>query len=110
MRDPNSMCGRQRGGHLDDDPSGPARIERPGGEHVTERLAGRPLHNDIGVVEGILDIKDLRQPGVGEPAGRAGRSYHLGGARKAGCEREYSDGTREGRLAAACCSAVWTTP
>ena len=91
VREAGGVRRRHRVGGLGDDPRAAHRIERAGREQVVQGVAGRPLHHDVGVVPVVLDVEDLRQPGVGQPAGGARRGDDLAQPRETGRESEHGD-------------------
>ena len=71
MREPGGVRGGDGLGRLGDEGGRPGRVQWPITEHVGERLAGDPFHDDVGTVTRVVDIEHLRQARVVHPARRA---------------------------------------
>ncbi len=89
MGHPGRVRRGERLGGLGHDLGAPGGIERAIGEEIVQRVAGDPLHDHVSLVPVVLDVEDLGQPRVREPAGRAGGGEHLTDPREAGREREH---------------------
>jgi hypothetical protein len=61
-------------------------------DQVVQGVAGGPLHHDVGVVPGVLDVEDLREPRVGQPAGGPRGGQDLLDAGEAVGEGDHGDG------------------
>ena len=96
MRDACRVRRRERSSGVRDHPRGPVRLERPLRKQVGEGVAGRPLHDDVGVIPVVLDVEDLGEPGVGQPAGRASRGNDIANSRESGGKCEDGDRSGEG--------------
>ncbi len=84
---------RQCGSRLGDHASASRGLERPGRQQVSKRLAGRPLHDDVGAIPGVFHIEDLGQSRIGEPACRPGRRDNISDPGVTLLEGEDGDGS-----------------
>jgi hypothetical protein len=89
------VCGGERLGGVRDKGDRTPNVKRTLREEVGERLPGQPLHDHV-CAFGVLDVEDLRKPGIGEPARGSCRRDHLRDPREPRGERQHGDGPGEG--------------
>jgi hypothetical protein len=89
MRHLRSVRRRQRLGALRDNFPRLLRLQRPIRQKIIQRIPASPLHHQIRVIEVLLHVVHLRQPGISQPAHRPRRQHHIGDPRKATRERQH---------------------
>ncbi len=91
MREAGRVSASQRGGNFRDNSGTGQRLDWADPQQIGERIADWPLQHDVGAIPVILNVEDLRQPGVGQSASGPGSGDHLLQPRKSGGKSDHAD-------------------